>query len=175
MIGRFVTWAKTWQLATNTLNDVSLQRKIETTNRLLWIAQTKFTPDKIHHSQDLDLSSPAQRKWDMGVDQKICGKFNTKWDSNCWFLLLIIKTWLGIHDRKIARPIWAQMTIRLSVDTWKPIDTKFERKALVFLHWWRANISRAHKEISFSNMCDFSCIRLAWYREQLHKMGCTVS
>jgi hypothetical protein len=42
---------------------------------LLWTAQTSaveppFTPDKIHHSQDLDPPSPALRQWDVGVDQK---------------------------------------------------------------------------------------------------------
>jgi hypothetical protein len=29
-----------------------------------------FTPDKIHHSQDLDPHSPALRQGDVGVDQK---------------------------------------------------------------------------------------------------------
>jgi hypothetical protein len=77
MIG-LVTWGKAWQLAKNTYfevvrefvylgslmtptNDVSLeiQRRIQTVQ--ISAVEPPFTPDKIHHSQDLDPPSPAQK------------------------------------------------------------------------------------------------------------------
>jgi hypothetical protein len=77
MIGRFVTWGKAWQLATNT-NDVTLYKYNEESKLQIgafWTAQpsaveSPFALDKIHHSQDFDPPSPALRQWDVGVDQK---------------------------------------------------------------------------------------------------------
>jgi hypothetical protein len=61
-------------------NDVSLeiQQRIQTASRCFFglhkhlhsAVKPPFTPDKIHHSQDLDPPSPALRQLDLGVDQK---------------------------------------------------------------------------------------------------------
>jgi hypothetical protein len=56
-------------------NDVSLeiQRRIQTAKRTAQTSAIKppFTPDKIHHSQDLDPLSPALWQWNVSVDQKV--------------------------------------------------------------------------------------------------------
>jgi hypothetical protein len=94
MIGRFVTWCKAWQVATNIMkssinwciyripDDNNEWRESGNTTLnldckkvLLRTAQTSaveipFTPDKFHHSQDLDPPSSALRQWDAGVGQK---------------------------------------------------------------------------------------------------------
>jgi hypothetical protein len=58
-------------------NDVSLgiQQRIQNANRCFFglrkhAVKPLLTPDKIHHSQDLDPPSPALWQWDVGADQK---------------------------------------------------------------------------------------------------------
>jgi hypothetical protein len=81
MKGQFVTWGKAWHVIGDKhfeivkeflypgslitpMNDVSLeiQRRSQTANKCSKIcSRASFTPDKIHHSQDLDPPSPVKR------------------------------------------------------------------------------------------------------------------